>query len=381
MMPWQFRLTPAAEQALVDDVLKFWFGWFVPVRRGPSRDRVLGSLIGLCLGDALGFVVEGHALPICQEYVEDILRPGMAGTVGRSPHRFGQYSDDSQLTRELMRSVVACQGFEPGDYARRIAALFAEQRVVGRGVATAAAASRLSRGVPWRLAGTPAPHAGNGAAMRAAPIGWLFHDDETRLVLAARDQALITHGDPRAVAGSVVVAAAVADGLRSGSATDPDRLIDQLARLADGLDASFAAALRQMHDWRHRDPESARWLIARAGKSRAELQICRERPWPTEEDSISAFVIPSVLWSLYAVLRTPDDYWQTLCTAIAGGGDTDTTAAMAGAISGARLGQSAIPQNLAASLTDCEEWGYEALVDLADRFRTVTSPRPHRTMH
>ena len=46
----------------------------------------------------------------------------------------------------------------------------------------------------------------------------------------------------------------------------------------------------------------------------------------------------SVLWALYAYLRTPDEPWSVYWTAIAVGGDVDTTAAMAGALVGARVG-------------------------------------------
>ncbi len=80
---------------------------------------------------------------------------------------------------------------------------------------------------------------------------------------------------------------------------------------------------------------------------------------------ISAFVTPSVLWSLYAFLRSPDDYWETICTAIGVGGDTDTMAAIAGAISGARLGVEALPQDLVARLNDNGQWNAVALVELA----------------
>jgi ADP-ribosylglycohydrolase len=80
---------------------------------------------------------------------------------------------------------------------------------------------------------------------------------------------------------------------------------------------------------------------------------------------ISAFVTPSVLWSLYAFLRSPDDYWETICTAIAVGGDTDTMAAMAGAISGARVGVDALPSDLLERINDQEEWGAPALAELA----------------
>jgi hypothetical protein len=51
-------------------------------------------------------------------------------------------------------------------------------------------------------------------------------------------------------------------------------------------------------------------------------------------NGISPFVTSSVLWSLYSFLRSPDDYWEAICTAIAVGGDVDTTAAMTGAIAG-----------------------------------------------
>ena len=58
---------------------------------------------------------------------------------------------------------------------------------------------------------------------------------------------------------------------------------------------------------------------------------------------------------------------ETFCTAIAVGGDMDTTAAMGGAISGAYLGLEAIPSNLAYHLTDHGTWGFSELVELAHR--------------
>jgi ADP-ribosylglycohydrolase len=72
-----------------------------------------------------------------------------------------------------------------------------------------------------------------------------------------------------------------------------------------------------------------------------------------------------VLWSLYSFLKNPDDYRETIRTAIAVGGDVDTTAAMAGAISGAQLGLDAVPPNLTHRLTDQGTWGQADLIDLA----------------
>jgi ADP-ribosylglycohydrolase len=78
-------------------------------------------------------------------------------------------------------------------------------------------------------------------------------------------------------------------------------------------------------------------------------------------------VTGSVLWSLYSFLRTPGDYWGTICAAIAVGGDVDTTAAMAGAISGSYLGLEAIPLHLSQRLTDQGTWGFAELIELAHK--------------
>ena len=139
-----------------------------------KKEQFSGCLIGQCLGDALGFPVEGYPPSVCQKYVTETIKIGGSGDCGRGPFPFGQYTDDSQLARELIQSYVACEGFSPDDYASRIAAIFAQERIVGRGRATDAAARRLIQGVSWEESGTPPPSAGNGSAMRAAPIGLFF---------------------------------------------------------------------------------------------------------------------------------------------------------------------------------------------------------------
>ncbi len=132
----------------------------------PTKEQFEGCLIGQCVGDALGFVVEGQPPEVCREYVEETLDKEHPGDRRRERYAFGQYSDDSQLAREVLQSYAACGGFDPEDYARRIAAIFSEGRIVGRGRATEEAAARLARGVPWQESGTLPPSAGNGSAVR-----------------------------------------------------------------------------------------------------------------------------------------------------------------------------------------------------------------------
>src|SRR5215469_13359430 len=111
---------------------------------GPPRaNKFAGCLIGQCLGDALGFLVEGQPTTACSSYIDDVVRTGKAPKAKRGRYSFGQYSDDSQLARVLILSIVDRGKFDPADYAGRIAALFRENRIVGRGFATQAAADRL----------------------------------------------------------------------------------------------------------------------------------------------------------------------------------------------------------------------------------------------
>jgi len=323
----------------------------------PRAEQFIGCLIGQCLGDALGFLVEGYPPEICRRYVNEILKTGRAGEHGRGWFSFGQYTDDSQLARELLQSYVECKKFEPSDYASRIAAIFTENRIVGQGFSTSQAAWRLEQGVPWEESGTPPPSAGNGSAMRAGPIGLMFFDAPQQLIQATHDQSRITHQDKRCSAGAVAIAGAIALALQNES-IEVRSFLFQLSEWAQTIERSVASSLQRLIEWVSLPPDEAVDFISKVGVASGYSD-----GW----EGISPFVMSSVLWSLYSFLKTPDDYWETICTAIAVGGDVDTTAAMAGAISGAYLGIEAIPSHLAHRLTDRRTWGFDELVKLAHK--------------
>lgn len=323
----------------------------------PHKDQFSGCLIGQCLGDALGFVVEGFSPEACKRYVEDFLETGQTIEFGRFPFPFGQYSDDSQLARELIQSYVDCKKFEPSNYAERIKMIFAEKRIVGFGYATKEAAKRLSQGISWEESGTPPPSAGNGSAMRAAPVGLFFFDNPDRLIEATQAQGRITHRDPRCSAGAVAISGAVALVIQEKQIY-MDSFLSTLSDWAGSIERGFSSELTKLNQWITMQPEEAAMFISKAG---LDADYIDEDGWK----GISPFVVSSVLWSLYSFLRTPNDYWQTICTAISVGGDVDTTAAMAGAIGGAYLGLGAIPSHLLNYLTDRGTWRYDELVELA----------------
>ena len=146
-----------------------------------------------------------------------------------------------------------------------------------------------------------------------------------------------------------------------------DFFLSALSEWTGALSPDFTSELGNLKQWLSFPPEEAVNFIAQAG---FDPDYIDDDEWK----GMSGFVTSSVLWSLYAFLRTPDDYWETVCTAISAGGDTDTTAAMAGAISGARLGIGALPSHLTAYLTDRKTWGVNELIELAHQCYGIKMP-------
>ncbi len=321
----------------------------------PTADQRAGCLLGLALGDALGFVVEAQAPDVAAAYVRDELRAGRAGERGHASFPFGQYSDDTQLARELLLSLRESGQFDPAAFGRRIGVLFAAGRDVGAGPGSRGAALRLAAGVPWIEAGAPAPYAGNGSAMRAAPIGLLFRDDIPTLIRVAVGQSRVTHQDSRCTAGAVAMAGAAALAAHRGP-IDAAAWLAELAGWVRPVDEQIGRALELVGGWVALDPPKAAAELRAAG-----LDPDHTEPWR----GVSACVVPSVIWALYSFLRSPESYWDTVCTAIEIGGDTDTLGALAGALAGARLGAGALPGPLLARLNDRGTWREPALAELA----------------
>jgi hypothetical protein len=159
-----------------------------------------------------------------------------------------------------------------------------------------------------------------------------------------------------------VIAGAVAAVIR-GELSAPQEFLEGLAGLAARYDAGFGEHLRELAGWISLPPSRALSRIEAAG-----LPPFYRDAW---SGSISPFVIPGVLWSLYAFLNSPGDYLEAICLAIWPGGDVDTTAAMTGAISGAHLGERALPSALVARLNDRGAFGADELRALADRVLVI----------
>jgi ADP-ribosyl-[dinitrogen reductase] hydrolase len=231
----------------------------------------------------------------------------------------GFWTDDTHMTMCHARSLVRCGRLDPEDTAREFVAWFDTGDHRGIGFTCNGALRKLIAGVPWDRSGKTGPTAaGNGAAMKIAPVALAGARDLERLHEDCRVATLITHNCEEAFAGARAVAHAVA--LAARRELDPATLI---ARTIAWIGPSRTAE-----------------RLARAGRLLAESA----RPADALlEIKCGGYVVETVGASFYCFLHDPDDPELAIVTAVQGGFDADTTGAVTGAIAGAYAGASALP--------------------------------------
>ena len=201
--------------------------------------------------------------------------------------------------------------------------------------------------------------AGNGTAMRTAVLGLYFLRDPERLPAAVADVSRITHQDPRSVAGGIAIAKA-AQLLASLDPLDESLFCRAVADAIRPYEGMFAELVESLPSRLQEQRGTAFETIAWAGSLKPEFS----RP------VITPFVVPTVLAALWAVLRHPTSWAGAVSEAIHLGGDVDTLGAIVGALSGVKLGASAIPAHLASDVL-----GSERIHALAGQYYEVVSLR------
>ena len=354
----------------------------------PNSEQFVGALLGCAIGDAVGCVIEARSRKNAAHFVEEIVSTKNWAGITDLPYardgnwKFGQYTDDTQLSRELAQSIVENGGFDPESFSGRIANIFMAGDIVGGGRATAEAAKALHLGAHWEDSGTPPPRAGNGGCMRAGPIGLLHWNDADALMRDAWNQAKITHAAEMSCASSVAIAMGVAMSLNASRETShPGERgwWDWLAHFVEksgSLDFAEDIRLLSLKHFKKEEKgsEILKWLLEEDHAMQAA--ITKSGP---QWDGISPWSRTSCLWALYAFMRSPKDFWKTLHTSLLAGGDTDTIAAMACTLSGAYNGtdQFKEEEDLLGALHDNGSWGTSDLQTLAvDLHELATSEHP-----
>ena len=303
----------------------------------PSADQFAGALLGCAVGDALGAWIEGRSrAEIAKE--QDLL--GYYRPFREYPA--GQYTDDTQLTVATARSMVRLGGVDGADIANEIAQLWRDETIIGAGPVAHRAIRKILDGVDWREAADPEDLPFNGAAMRISPLGlWFAGDSDDAMKRGVEIASRVTHGHPVGIDAALVIAHAVS----LAATTDATNRTAFLAKLASvATTEPLRECLNDLSDWLELDETAALEAIVVATAQK-----------PMEGFGVNVMAVPTAIASIYCFLATPDDYCATIECALRAGGDVDTIAAIAGAISGARNGMDAIPQSLRAALIDGAE--------------------------
>ena len=181
--------------------------------------------------------------------------------------------------------------------------------------------------------------------MRVAPLGLVLAAAPlSTLVEAVVDSCTPTHRHPESAAAAAAIAAGVAYCARAPQGTlHPPDFVAAASAGASAVPggARVAAAVAAVDGW----------CSLTLGEARALCSALDPRSAPTP-GGVSGDAAASVAWAIYAFASNAESLPRTLFTAIRGGGDTDTTAAMAGALVGAYLGVEAVPLSWQAALHD-----------------------------
>lgn len=290
------------------------------------EDKFCGCLLGLGLGDSLGAPFEGW-------WPEQVKRrvKTPADLVKLRLEEVWAYTDDTALTLCHTQSLISQSRVDPADIAHRFVKAFEQGLIRGIGMTCLKAIRSLHQGISWQQSGQSGEYtAGNGSAMRIAPIGLFDHRRLEKLPEDCRVATIITHRHEEAIAGSRAVAFAVS------------RLVENAKPDAGFVDeiCDFVGPSKVTQNL-----QKAKRLLSSNTKADEALSIL----------GTSGYVVETVASALYCFLTAEDSFTEAVLSAIRGGVDTDTTAAITGALSGACLGESAFPPEWVEKLENQEE--------------------------
>jgi ADP-ribosyl-[dinitrogen reductase] hydrolase len=298
-------------------------------------------VLGLALGDALGAPFEGRMAADVPDPQPALELPWM----GLPP---GSTTDDTAMARNLIRSLAARGKFDPADLVARHLEWFRSgppdvdaftRRVLSR-VDGGEDAFEAATSV-WEERG-PEVSAGNGSVMYCAPLGLAYADRAEELLDVAPRLSALTHFDERCRTAVVAVTLTVAALARGQSS-----------------EGAVTAALAAVVD--REGGEELEYLVEMAG-------VGRRIDGPDQ-----GFCLFTAGVGLQSLLGT-GDFEAEVRRVVSLGGDTDTNAAVAGALLGALVGEEGLPHAWLERLRDRAAIRAEALALVTPARRSNRSP-------
>ncbi len=275
-----------------------------------SEDKLRGLLYGTWIGDAAGASFEGYG-------------PDLIPTLDQHyfvSHPPVTYTDDTQMTISVLEEMVENGEIVQESLKQRFLRRFSPWRHYSGGMLEVI--ERWRNGEPIESAAGSLYGGmgsfGDGAAMRIAPISAFFSIESIEeFTEQIRLCSSLTHTHPYGISGAVLQAYAVLLALNQ---VPPQ---DWMARFYElEIESAYKIKLGDV-------------AMALKYKASAHESVRLVGNGADALDAVSA--------AIYSFLRNPSSFEDSIFFAISMGGDTDTIAAMTGAIAGAFWGYSCIP--------------------------------------
>lgn len=319
-------------------------------------NRALGAFYGLAIGDALGMPTQLLPRRVVAELFGDLtwFAPGPDVNEISAGLPAGRVTDDTDQAVIVAQALIEGGGsIDLGELAERLLDWEQVMAAAGSldllGPSTKRALMSVTDGVAPEDAGRWGDT--NGAAMRITPVG-IATPAETldKLCAAVAQASRLTHNTTIAISGASAVAAAVSmgvDGADLGAATKAAVAAAEIGA-GHGHDVPGASVAARIP-----------WAIELvAGRDEDDaldvIDLLVGTSVATQESVPAAFAVASL---------APEDPWRACRLGARLGGDSDTIAAMAGAVVGACCGLSAFPDDAVPLVRDVNDLHLESIID------------------
>ncbi len=284
------------------------------------QDRFRACILAGAIGDAMGSAYENLSPP-------DPAVFQLGPPPEPSPIHW-QLTDDTQLTLGTCEAILRPGKLTAEKVGKCYVELYQARKLTGLGASTLKALRELGQGIHWSQAGRRGEYAaGNGAAMRIAPLAFLNDLSGDTF----RDICYLTHHNDEAYIGAKAVLLTL-HSIIAGHWTGEENL--------------FAHLIPQLPDTRLRDR-----LIAIEAKG-SEASIAAIGAMGND-----GYVVHSVPLALFAATKVKEIGLEKMYQALIDvKGDTDTNCSIAGQIAGTLIGMQNIPIHLLASLQEVVEY-------------------------
>lgn len=273
-----------------------------------NETSVLGCLLGKATADSVGALFEGQTPDWLHRRFETPL--DMFKYAVDAPR---QYTDDTEMALALAEYLCDEDVIEPHQLMGYFVRHYNPFRGYGRGTRVLVDAYRNNAEYEYMAANAfPGGSYGNGAAMRAAPVGLRFSNPE-QIWEQARLSAWPTHRHELGIEGAQLMALATRLAADE-EVISPSKMGNELNAFASTI--TFSEQLDALAEIETVED------VAQFGNGIAAQE--------------------SVVTAIACFSLHPDSFEKTIQTALWLGGDTDTVAAMAGALVGVRNGDAVI---------------------------------------